>query len=154
MRGLPWKRGDSAVIRHRRGVLLHSRPMTLPPVTNNTTDNPAPGLRRRWRGRPRGDATPAGDWPELVGRLLSLRGVTDGAGAAAFLGAPDGPPDPSALPALDVAIERLLQAVQQHETVAVYGDFDVDGVTSAAQLAEALSSLGAVPLIYIPDQKH
>ena len=73
-------------------------------------------------------------------------------GAAAFLGAPDGPPDPYALPALDTAVERLLQAVQQHETVAVYGDFDVDGVTSAAQLAEALSSLGAVPVVYIPDR--
>lgn len=126
--------------------------MTLPAVTSDSAEAPAPGLRRRWRGRPRGSETAVGDWPELVGRLLSLRGVTDRAGAAAFLGAPDGPPDPYALPALDAAIGRLLQAVQQHETVAVYGDFDVDGVTSAAQLTEALSSLGAVPVVYIPDR--
>jgi len=132
-------------------MLLHSRPMTLPAVRDESEIAPAP-QRRRWRGRARGTEIAAGDWPDLVGRLLALRGVTDSATAAAFLGPPDAMPDPYALPALDVAIERLLRAVQAHETVAVYGDFDVDGVTSVAQLAEALSSLGAAPVPYIPDR--
>ncbi|MDP9236761.1 MAG: single-stranded-DNA-specific exonuclease RecJ [Chloroflexota bacterium] len=133
--------------------------MTLPavrpdaaPTLSDAADFALPPPRRRWRGRPRANAVPVGAWPDLVGRLLSLRGLTDEAAAIAFLGPPDAQPDPYALPALDIAIERLLQAVQRHEIVAVYGDFDVDGVTSAAQLVEALSALGGAPIPYIPDR--
>ncbi len=133
--------------------------MTLSAVESDAISNGAAAntelaspLRRRWRGRERGDAIPTGDWPNLVGRLLALRGVTDDDGAVAFLGPPSGQPDAYALPALDVAIARLVRAVESQETVAIYGDFDVDGVTSTAQLAEALSSLGAAPMPYIPDR--
>ncbi|MBF6601195.1 MAG: single-stranded-DNA-specific exonuclease RecJ [Dehalococcoidia bacterium] len=108
--------------------------------------------RRRWRGRERPPAFARGDWPEIVGRLLALRGVRDADAARTFLDEPAGPPDAGALPDIDVAIERLLRATQAHETVAVFGDFDVDGVTSVAQLTEALSSLGAAPLPYVPDR--
>ena len=108
--------------------------------------------RRRWRGRPRPDAIPQGDWPDLVGRLLALRGVTDAGAASAFLGKPGAQPDCSALPDIDIAIDRLARAASTGESVAVYGDFDVDGVTSAAQLCEALSTLGAAPVPYIPDR--
>jgi single-stranded-DNA-specific exonuclease len=110
------------------------------------------GRRRRWRGRGKPDVIPQGDWPELAGRLLALRGVTDAATASAFLGQPGAQPDTSALPDIDAAIDRLARAARSGECVAVYGDFDVDGVTSAAQLAEALSSLGAAPMPYIPDR--
>jgi single-stranded-DNA-specific exonuclease len=51
-----------------------------------------------------------------------------------------------------VAVDRLLRAVRDREAVAVFGDFDVDGITSAAQLCEALTSLGATPIPYIPDR--
>ncbi|HXK34364.1 MAG TPA: single-stranded-DNA-specific exonuclease RecJ, partial [Dehalococcoidia bacterium] len=81
-----------------------------------------------------------------------LRGITSDARARAFLDRPEGPPDPYALPALGAAIERLVAACRSGERVAVYGDFDVDGVTSAAQLSQGLSSLGAVALPYIPDR--
>jgi single-stranded-DNA-specific exonuclease len=108
--------------------------------------------RRRWRGRARPDVIPQGDWPELVGRLLALRGVTDAAVAEAFLSMPGAQPNCSALPDIDIAIDRLVRAVRSGEHVAVYGDFDVDGVTSAAQLCEALSALGAAPTPYIPDR--
>ncbi len=124
--------------------------MTLPAAQE--TSDVAGARRRRWRGRPRPDVIPAGDWPELAGRLLALRGVTDATHAQAFL-APAGPqPDPYTLPALDVAVRRLLDATRDGERVAVYGDFDVDGVTSAAQITEALASLGARPVPYIPDR--
>lgn len=108
--------------------------------------------RRRWRGRPRPDALPDGDWPPIAARLLALRGMRSGDDARAFLDPPLQMPDPYALPALDVAIERLLKAVRSRETVAIYGDFDVDGVTSTAQLCQALSSLGGVPVPYVPDR--
>jgi single-stranded-DNA-specific exonuclease len=95
---------------------------------------------------------PQGDWPELVARLLALRGVDDGDVARAFLDAPGASPDPYALPGLDVAIARLLRAVETREAVAIFGDFDVDGVTSAAQLSEAVAALGGVPVPYVPDR--
>ena len=72
--------------------------------------------------------------------------------AETFLGKPAAQPDCSALPDIDIAIDRLVRATRTGERVAVYGDFDVDGVTSAAQLCEALSSLGASPVPYIPDR--
>jgi single-stranded-DNA-specific exonuclease len=124
--------------------------MTIPAAQE--THDVAGARRRRWRGRLRPDVIPAGDWPELAGRLLALRGVTDSATARAFLAPPGPPPDPYALPALHVAVERLLAAARKGERVAVYGDFDVDGVTSAAQITEALTSLGAQPVPYIPDR--
>jgi single-stranded-DNA-specific exonuclease len=118
----------------------------------DATDGRPVGARRRWRGRARPEVVPRGDWPELAGRLLALRGVTDAATAAVFLGQPGAQPDYSALPDIDIAIDRLTHAVRTGEHVAVYGDFDVDGVTSAAQLCEALSALGAAPVPYIPDR--
>ncbi len=125
--------------------------MTTPAVPE-ISDMPLVAQRRRWRGRPRPASAPRGDWPELIGGLLALRGITSAGAAREFLGAPQSPPDPYVLPALDVAVERLAQAVRQRECVAVFGDFDVDGVTSVAQLAQALSSLGAAPLAYVPDR--
>ena len=124
------------------------------PAAQDRTSAPADAAprRRRWRARARAEAVPQGDWPDLAARILSLRGITDAETAAAFL-APAGPaPDPYALPALHAAVERLLRAVATHETVAVYGDFDVDGVTSAAEIAQALAALGAAPVPYIPDR--
>ena len=121
------------------------------PQDARSDDAPA-GRRRRWRGRSRPETIPQGEWPELAGRLLALRGVSDADTARAFFAPPAAQPDSYALPALDVAIERLLRAVQTGERVAVYADFDVDGVTSCAQLTEALAALGAVPVPYIPDR--
>jgi len=111
-----------------------------------------PPRRRRWRGRARPDVIPSGDWPELIGRVLAMRGVTAADAATAFVAAPDARPDPYALPDLDRAIERLLRAVSARETVAIFGDFDVDGVTAAAQLTQAIAALGGVPLAYVPDR--
>ncbi|MBI5288499.1 MAG: single-stranded-DNA-specific exonuclease RecJ [Chloroflexi bacterium] len=108
--------------------------------------------RRRWRGRTRPDSVPVGDWPELVGRLLATRGITDASSARQFLGSPSTTPSASDLPAIDVAIDRLLRAASSGEIVAVFGDFDVDGVTSAAQLTQALRATGALPVPYIPDR--
>jgi single-stranded-DNA-specific exonuclease len=125
--------------------------MTIP-VLPEVVETPPIARRRRWRGRPRPASIPAGDWPEIIGRILALRGITDDAAASAFLAEPVGMPDPYALPDLDVAVERLARAAREHETVAVFGDFDVDGVTSVAQLTEALESLGAAPIGYVPDR--
>ncbi|MEX2245331.1 MAG: single-stranded-DNA-specific exonuclease RecJ [Dehalococcoidia bacterium] len=112
----------------------------------------APSKRRRWRGRPRPIALPPGDWPDLIGRLLAMRGFTSEDDARAFLHPPGPSPDPLALPGMSMAIERLALASRRGETVAVFGDFDVDGVTSVAQFTQALLALGARPLPYVPDR--
>src|SRR5947209_8017526 len=137
--------------RHRTYVLIHSRRMTMPLIPE-VVDTPPIVRRRRWRGRPRPSALVEGEWPQMIGRLLALRGVTSEAAASRFFAPAEQPPDPYLLPNLSVAIDRLLLAVTQHERVAVFGDFDVDGVTSVAQLSEALTALGATPMPYVPDR--
>jgi len=91
--------------------------------------------------------------PELVGRLLAARGVAMD-DAAAFLE----PtlrglmPDPSVLTDMDAAAARLARAVQAGETVAVFGDYDVDGACSAAIMILTLRALGCPVLAHVPDR--
>ena len=61
-------------------------------------------------------------------------------------------PDPSCFQDLDKAAARLADAVEAKETIAIFGDYDVDGATSAALLTILLRRLGVEPLIYIPDR--
>ena len=72
--------------------------------------------------------------------------------ASHHLGAPGALTDPALMPNLDVAVERLERACAEGETVAVFGDFDVDGLTATTILTEALDDLGARALPYIPDR--
>ena len=60
--------------------------------------------------------------------------------------------NPFLLPDISQAVSRVYQAVLSREKIAVYGDFDVDGVTAAVILVEALSWLGARVIPYIPDR--
>lgn len=61
-------------------------------------------------------------------------------------------PDPSCFRDMDKGAKRLADALQHGETVAIFGDYDVDGATSAALLVMLLRRLGAAPIIYIPDR--
>jgi single-stranded-DNA-specific exonuclease len=61
-------------------------------------------------------------------------------------------PDPSAFKDMDAGAARLADAVQNGETIAIFGDYDVDGATSAALLVLLLRRLGVEPMIYIPDR--
>jgi len=93
------------------------------------------------------------DISPVLARLLALRGITL-AEAADYL-APKLKnllPDPSVLKDMDLAITRVAQALETGERIAVFGDYDVDGSTSAALLSDFLSALGAPPRIYIPDR--
>ncbi|MFN2100822.1 single-stranded-DNA-specific exonuclease RecJ [Altererythrobacter sp. MF3-039] len=90
---------------------------------------------------------------DLVTQLLRARGVTDedlekhrDPTLRAFL------PDPSIFQDMDVAAERIAQAILTAETVTVYGDYDVDGATSAALLIRLLRDLGHEARYYIPDR--
>ncbi|MDO8617072.1 MAG: single-stranded-DNA-specific exonuclease RecJ [Dehalococcoidia bacterium] len=114
----------------------------------------SPAMRRRWqlRGRvPEGDLASA-PYPPLVRHLLWHRGVRTADQARAFVDAAPVDYDPLLLPDARPALERLRRAVQEGELVAVYGDFDVDGVTASAILIEALRGLGAAVTHHIPDR--
>src|SRR6185312_7563750 len=54
---------------------------------------------------------------------------------------------------MDVAIERMVKAIQAGERIAVFGDYDVDGATSSALLLRFFRSVGADIGIYIPDRR-
>ncbi|MEA2511245.1 MAG: single-stranded-DNA-specific exonuclease [Thermomicrobiales bacterium] len=75
----------------------------------------------------------------LIAELLFRREILDPGAAADFLHARPRPaPDPSLLPNMDAAVERILRAVRDRERVAIFGDYDVDGITSTALLTRAL----------------
>ncbi len=61
-------------------------------------------------------------------------------------------PDPSCFKDMDTGAKRLADAIEGGEMVAIFGDYDVDGATSAAVLKLLLRRLGAEPMVYIPDR--
>jgi single-stranded-DNA-specific exonuclease len=89
----------------------------------------------------------------VLARLLALRGISL-AQAADYLT----PrlkhllPDPLLLKDMDKAVARVAQAIAEGQRIAVFGDYDVDGSTSAALLSDFLGALGPPPRIYIPDR--
>ena len=92
--------------------------------------------------------------PHLSGpavQLLLSRGIGDEGTLNRFLDPPDVPHAPDSLPGVDAALPRLASAVRSRETVAVFGDFDVDGITGTAILSETLQRLGARVIPYLPD---
>jgi single-stranded-DNA-specific exonuclease len=91
--------------------------------------------------------------PELIGRLLVARGIGPDQ-AAAFLTPTLRAllPDPSTLTDMDLAATRLADAVIAGETVAVFGDYDVDGACAGALMALLLRGLGATVISYVPDR--
>src|SRR5262249_4476961 len=113
---------------------------------------------RRWRLRKTDSA--AGEAiaerlgvPQIVGRLLALRGV--GIDHAPGVLAPrlrDQLPDPSHLLGMEAAVARLVRAVRSGETIGVFGDYDVDGATSAALLTRFFAAAGTRTRVYVPDR--
>jgi single-stranded-DNA-specific exonuclease len=91
--------------------------------------------------------------PELLARILAGRNVEADA-VDAFLDPTikRTMPDPNVLTAMPEAAARIADAVVRGESIAIFGDYDVDGATSAAVLARFLRSGGVEPIIHIPDR--
>ena len=91
--------------------------------------------------------------PDIVARILAGRGVALEA-ASAFMEPTirDLLPDPATLTDMDKAAERLARAVRKREPVAIFGDYDVDGASSAALLKRFFDHFGMIAEIYIPDR--
>src|ERR1700691_1270424 len=93
------------------------------------------------------------DLPELLARVLAGRNVEADA-VDAFLdpSIKRAMPDPYVLTAMKEAAERIADAIVRGESVAIFGDYDVDGATSAALLARFLRHCGLEPMVHIPDR--
>jgi single-stranded-DNA-specific exonuclease len=87
----------------------------------------------------------------LVAQLLFNRGIySAGEAEAYFAGQPAFDPDPHKLLGLSAAVDRLRRAVRAGERIAVYGDYDADGVTATALLVEVLRAMEADVIPYFP----
>lgn len=111
------------------------------------------GQAWRWRGLAADARDPSFAPDDLVTQLLLTRGCPReeleahrNPSIRAFM------PDPSIFRDMDRAAERVADAVQRGEKVTVFGDYDVDGATSAALLIRLLRDLGLDPKAYIPDR--
>lgn len=91
--------------------------------------------------------------PELVARVLAGRGVT-AENAPEFLdpALKSLMPDPSTLTDMDRLAERIVSAIESGERIVIFGDYDVDGATSAALLTRFFQAQGVESSIYIPDR--
>ena len=85
--------------------------------------------------------------------LLYNRGYTTPSAARSFLAKETEQfHDPFALPDMDRAVSRILEAVENHEKIVIYGDYDVDGVTSVSSLLLYLRACDADVSYYIPNR--
>ena len=93
------------------------------------------------------------EYSPFLRQLLFNRGITTAETARAYLGA-ESPTDtnPFALKDMDKAVEIIHNAIESNQNIAIYGDYDTDGVTSSALLYEFFDQLGHTPRVYIPNR--
>ena len=91
----------------------------------------------------------------LLSAVLALRGVKSARQAASLLdGGPELLHDPMGMLGMDKAVARLRRAIRDREPVAVYGDYDVDGITATCLVTDYLRSKGLSCTPYIPDRNE
>ena len=116
-------------------------------------------MQSRWILSPPEELNPDASgisWIEIcestcIARLLSRKGFSSKDEVEAFLR-----PrlkllsDPFVLPQMDAAVARVLRAIDRREKIVLFGDYDVDGVTSLALLGEMLRAYGGSPELFLP----
>lgn len=91
--------------------------------------------------------------PFFLAMLMNIRGLDDAAHLREFLGEGEPLSDPFLLKDMDKAAARITRAVDNMEKIAVYGDYDADGMTSTAMLYSYLETRGADVIFYIPQRE-
>jgi len=91
---------------------------------------------------------------EIMQQILYNRGIRDSISAEQFFNKEASAYDPFLLNDMDKAVERIIQAIDTQERIAVFGDYDADGITSTALLSEVLNTLGANVTPYIPEREE
>jgi single-stranded-DNA-specific exonuclease len=90
-------------------------------------------------------------FPRLIIQLLYNRGLTELSQIESFMAADERLlEDPLLLPDMQQAVARIYQALLSGENIAIYGDFDADGITATALFAQGLSTLDGKVIPYIP----
>jgi single-stranded-DNA-specific exonuclease len=93
------------------------------------------------------------DLPEIMARVLNARGTTcETIESVLSPTLREALPDPSIFQDMETGAARVVQAIRHKETIVIFGDYDVDGGTSAALMLRYLRALGAVASPYIPDR--
>jgi len=115
-------------------------------------------MRKTWRIKPPNSAlqdqlSSALNITRITSQLLINRGITDALEAKSFMNSSfSSCHDPFLLKDMHKAVERIRKAIADKETILVYGDYDVDGITSVTILYSALKNLGAAVDTYIPNR--
>lgn len=92
-------------------------------------------------------------FPPILKQIVFNRGLATDAEARSFLKAePNANTDPFQMTGMQATVDRICFALQHNEPIAIYGDYDVDGVTATALLVQALGALGANVRGYIPNR--
>jgi len=92
-------------------------------------------------------------FPTILKQILFNRGLATDAEARAFLKAePNTNTDPFQLTGMGATVDRICYALEHQEPIAIYGDYDVDGVTATALFVQALGAMGANVRGYIPNR--
>ncbi len=89
----------------------------------------------------------------LLAGILAARGIADPAEALTLLAGEEELSDPALLTDMDAACQRIWQAIDNGETIAVFGDYDVDGVTATALLYQHLKGMGATVKCMLPSRE-
>lgn len=92
------------------------------------------------------------DLHPLTVQTLYARGFTQPDAARAFVQGRFDPVDPFVMRGMRAAVDRIARAIRSGERIAIYGDYDCDGVTACALLKRTLDSLGAPARVYIPNR--
>ena len=96
------------------------------------------------------NALSAGGYAPLAAMVLSARGIGSPAQAAGYLGSNAPLEDPFSMTDMDKAVNRVGLALATGETIAVFGDYDVDGITATCLLTDFLRRMGGKVVSYIP----
>ena len=98
-------------------------------------------------------ALEAAGYPPLLAGLLAARGITEPEEARRRLSPESEPiPDPLLMKDMDRAVRRVRLALEREELIAVYGDYDVDGITATCLLTQFLTARGGRVTPYIPSR--
>jgi len=92
------------------------------------------------------------DFSDVMMQLLYNRGIRDEQSAIAYVNGTYPLNDPFLLKDMKKAVDTILNSIDCHEKIAVFGDYDVDGITATAILTQVLISMGADVTPYIPDR--
>jgi len=94
------------------------------------------------------------EYSDIMQQLLFNRGITNSTSAARFFDKETSSYDPFLMKDMDNAVSRILHAIDDQESIAIFGDYDADGITSTALLTEVLDHLGAKVIPYVPEREE